>query len=84
MKARRPLVGSVFTAQHCAARLDSAREHQNWQVRHWRPPRSLHRREQVDNEHVTDLKRVWRRCGEHYAACNIIQHDLFGGGSVMV
>lgn len=38
MKARRPLVGSVFTAQHCAARLDSAREHQNWQVRHWRPP----------------------------------------------
>ncbi|KAI4895385.1 hypothetical protein NFI96_005509 [Prochilodus magdalenae] len=28
--------------------------------------------------------RLWRRCGECYAACNIIQHDWFGGGSVMV
>ena len=29
-------------------------------------------------------ERVWRRRGEHYAACNIIQHDRFSGGSVMV
>ena len=29
-------------------------------------------------------ERVWRRRGEHYAACNIIQHDRFGCGSVMV
>ncbi|KAI4890921.1 hypothetical protein NFI96_007190 [Prochilodus magdalenae] len=28
--------------------------------------------------------RLWRRRGERYAACNIIQHDWFGGGSVMV
>ncbi|KAI4887144.1 hypothetical protein NFI96_003852 [Prochilodus magdalenae] len=28
--------------------------------------------------------RLWRRRGECYAACNIIQHDWFGGGSVMV
>ncbi|KAI4895705.1 hypothetical protein NFI96_019616, partial [Prochilodus magdalenae] len=28
--------------------------------------------------------RLWRRRGERYAACNIIQHDRFGGGSVMV
>ncbi|KAI4880116.1 hypothetical protein NFI96_005091 [Prochilodus magdalenae] len=28
--------------------------------------------------------RLWRRHGECYAACNIIQHDWFGGGSVMV
>ncbi|KAI4900119.1 hypothetical protein NFI96_024379 [Prochilodus magdalenae] len=27
---------------------------------------------------------LWRRRGECYAACNIIQHDRFGGGSVMV
>ncbi|KAI4883986.1 hypothetical protein NFI96_003363 [Prochilodus magdalenae] len=27
---------------------------------------------------------LWRRRGECYAACNIIQHDWFGGGSVMV
>lgn len=30
------------------------------------------------------LKRVWTSHGEHYAACNIIQHDRFGGGSVIV
>ncbi len=30
------------------------------------------------------LERVWRNCGECYAACNIVQHDWFGGGSVMV
>ncbi|KAJ8354154.1 hypothetical protein SKAU_G00217210 [Synaphobranchus kaupii] len=29
-------------------------------------------------------ERVRRRRGKHYAACNIIQHDRFGGGSVMV
>ncbi|KAK0153437.1 hypothetical protein N1851_004874 [Merluccius polli] len=29
-------------------------------------------------------ERVWRRRGERNAACNIIQHDRFGGGSVMV
>ncbi|KAI4900310.1 hypothetical protein NFI96_007808 [Prochilodus magdalenae] len=28
--------------------------------------------------------RLWRRHGECYAACNIIQHDWFGGGLVMV
>lgn len=28
--------------------------------------------------------RVWRRRGELYAACNIIQHGQFGGWSVMV
>uniref|UniRef100_A0AAY5KE76 Tc1-like transposase DDE domain-containing protein n=1 Tax=Esox lucius TaxID=8010 RepID=A0AAY5KE76_ESOLU len=28
--------------------------------------------------------RVWRRRGESYAARNIIRHDQFGGGSVMV
>ncbi|KAK7925348.1 hypothetical protein WMY93_007658 [Mugilogobius chulae] len=27
---------------------------------------------------------VWRHCGEHSAACNILQHNQFGSGSVMV
>ncbi|KAL0147127.1 hypothetical protein M9458_057651 [Cirrhinus mrigala] len=39
------------------------------------------RRPQVHTEHVTD---VWRRRGERSAACDILQHDRFGSGSVMV
>ena len=27
---------------------------------------------------------VWRSTGEHYQVCNIVQHDRFGCGSVMV
>ena len=37
MRARRPRVGVVLTAQHRAGRLTFAREHQDWQIRHWRP-----------------------------------------------
>ncbi|KAI4874696.1 hypothetical protein NFI96_021606, partial [Prochilodus magdalenae] len=36
MRARRPQ-GVVLTAQHCAGSLAFAREHQDWQIRHWRP-----------------------------------------------
>ena len=83
MRARRPLVGPVLTAQHRAARLAFAREHQNWQVRHWRPV--LFTDESRFTLSTCDRReRVWRRRGERYAACNIIQHDRFGGGSVMV
>ena len=35
MSARRPQVGVVLTAQHRAGRLAFAREHQDWQMRHW-------------------------------------------------
>ena len=37
MRARRPQVGVVLTAQHRAGRLAFAREHQDWQIRHWLP-----------------------------------------------
>ncbi|CDQ98370.1 unnamed protein product, partial [Oncorhynchus mykiss] len=37
MRARRPQVGVVLRAQHRAGRLAFAREHQDWQIRHWRP-----------------------------------------------
>ncbi|KAJ8332481.1 hypothetical protein SKAU_G00422700 [Synaphobranchus kaupii] len=83
MRARHPLVGPLVTAQHRAARLAFSREHQNWQVRHWRPV--LFTDESRFTLSTCDRReRVWRRRGESYAACNIIQHDQFGGGSVMV
>ncbi|CDR00457.1 unnamed protein product, partial [Oncorhynchus mykiss] len=37
MRVRRPQVWVVLTAQHRAGRLAFAREHQDWQIRHWRP-----------------------------------------------
>ncbi|KAI3356926.1 hypothetical protein L3Q82_003567 [Scortum barcoo] len=83
MRARRPQVGAVLTAQHRAGRLAFAREHQDWQIRHWRPV--LFTDESRFTLSTCDRRdRVWRRRGERSAACNILQHDQFGSGSVMV
>ncbi|KAL0200740.1 hypothetical protein M9458_003927, partial [Cirrhinus mrigala] len=80
MRARRPQVGVVLTAQHRAGRLAFAREHQDWQICHWRPVLF------TDESRFTlsTCDRVWRRRGERSAACNILQYDRFGSGSVMV
>ena len=83
MRAQHPLVGPVLTAQHRAARLAFAREHQDWQVHHWHPV--LFTDESRFTISTCDrCEIVWRRRGECYAACNIIQHDQLGGGSVLV
>ncbi|KAL0175598.1 hypothetical protein M9458_027928, partial [Cirrhinus mrigala] len=83
MRARRPQVGVVLTAQHRAGRLAFAREHQDWQIRHWRPV--LFTDESRFRLSTCDRRdRVWRRRGERSAACNVLQHDRFGSGSVMV
>ncbi|KAL0152051.1 hypothetical protein M9458_052655 [Cirrhinus mrigala] len=81
MRARHPQVGVVLTAQHRAGRLAFAREHQDWQIRHWRPV--LFTDESRFTLSTCDRRdRVWRRRGERSAA--ILQHDRFGSGSVMV
>ncbi len=78
-----PLVGPVLTARHRGARLAFTIEHQNWQVRTGRPV--LFTDESRFTLSTCDRReRVRRSRGERYAACNIVQHDLFGGGSVMV
>uniref|UniRef100_A0A674A2U6 Transposase Tc1-like domain-containing protein n=1 Tax=Salmo trutta TaxID=8032 RepID=A0A674A2U6_SALTR len=83
MRARRPQVGVVLTAQHRAGRLAFAREHQDWQIRHWRTV--LFTDESRFTLSTCDRRdRVWRCRGERSAACNILQHDRFGGGSVIV
>ncbi|KAI3371829.1 hypothetical protein L3Q82_006712 [Scortum barcoo] len=83
MRALNPQVGVVLTAQHHAGCLAFAREHQDWQIRHWRPV--LFTDESRFTLSTCDRRdRVWRRRGERSAACNILQHDRFGSGSVMV
>ncbi|KAI4873928.1 hypothetical protein NFI96_000145, partial [Prochilodus magdalenae] len=77
MRARRPQMGVVLTAQHRAGCLAFAREHQDWQIRHWRPV--LFTDESRFTLSTCDRRdRVWRRRGERSAACNILQHDRFG------
>ncbi|KAI4900201.1 hypothetical protein NFI96_017677, partial [Prochilodus magdalenae] len=83
LRARRPVVGRVLNGQHRRARLAFATEHQNWQIRH----RCLVLFTDESRFYLSTCDRrdrLWRRRGECYAACNIIQHDWFGGGSVMV
>ena len=83
MRARRPQVGVVLTAQHRAGRLAFAREHQDWQIRHWRPV--LFTDESRFTLSTCDRRdRDWRRRGERSSARCILKHDRFGGGSVMV
>ncbi|KAI4887220.1 hypothetical protein NFI96_007654 [Prochilodus magdalenae] len=78
--ARRPVVGPVLTGQHRSAPLAFATE---YQIRHRRlVPFTDESRFYLSTCDRRD--RLWRRRGECYAACNIIQHDWFGGGSVMV
>ncbi|KAI4899343.1 hypothetical protein NFI96_003900 [Prochilodus magdalenae] len=82
LRAGRPVVGPVLTGQHRRAPLAFVTEHQNWQIHHRRvlfTDKSMFYLSTCDRR-----DRFWSRCGECYAVCNIIQHDWFGGGSVMV
>ncbi|KAI4886940.1 hypothetical protein NFI96_030455 [Prochilodus magdalenae] len=77
LRARHPVVGPVLTGQHRRARLAFATEHRNWQIRHRRLV--LFTDESIFYLSTCDRHdRLWRRRGECYAACNIIQHDRFG------
>ena len=83
MHARRPQLGPVLSVGHRRARLTFAREHQYWQIRHWRPV--LFTDESRFTLNTCDRRdRVWRRSGQRSANCNILEHDRFGGPSVMV
>ena len=79
-RVRRPARGPVLTAQHCAVRVNFAREHHNLQLRHWRP--ILHTDDSSFTVSTNDrLARVWRRQKERYADCNIVTVDRYDGGS---
>uniref|UniRef100_A0AAR2IPX8 Transposase Tc1-like domain-containing protein n=1 Tax=Pygocentrus nattereri TaxID=42514 RepID=A0AAR2IPX8_PYGNA len=82
LHAHRPHRGLHLTAvrRRCLA---FARGHQDWQIHHWRPV--IFTDESRFTLSTCDRRdRVWRRRGERSAACNILQHDRSGSGSVMV
>ena len=73
----------ILSAQHRRDRLHFALEHRHWQLRHWRTVLFT----DESRFHLSTCGprvRVWRQPGERYSACNVVQYDRFGGGSVMV
>ena len=83
IRARRPYRGPILLRRHRDARLQWSRRHLRW------------RRVDLNNvlfsdearfnlSHADGRIRVYRRTGERYVSCCVIQRDRFGGGSVMV
>ena len=83
LRARRPYVGSVLTPRHRQARMTWVRRYRRWNNQQWATVLFTD-----ESRFVLDMldrrRRVWRRRGERYANCNVVEHDRYGGGSVMV
>lgn len=83
LKARRPYIGPILTANHRAARLQWARAHLRWNRRQWGS--TLFSDESRFNVSTADgRKRVWRFRGERYSDNCVLQRNRWGGGSVHV
>lgn len=81
--SRRPATGPELLREHRVARLQFAREHQNWNAIDW--GRVLFTDESRFCLRSPDGRgRVWRRRGERYAECTFSPRVSFQGGSVMV
>ena len=82
LKAGRPFKGVTLSAHHKRQRLAWARQHQGRAMRHWRY--AMFSDESRFCLRFTDgRKRCWRRSGERYARAAILDHDRYGGDSVM-
>lgn len=79
----RAATGPLLTADHRRQRRQFAQEHQNWGDREW--GNVLFSDESRFCRFSDDRRRrVYRRPGERYAQCNIVETVSYGGGSVMV
>ena len=83
LRARRPYVGVSFSQRHRQARLAWTRQHRRWTNQQWATVLFTD-----ESRFLLDMldrrRRVWRRRGERYANCAIVEHDRYGGGSLMV
>ena len=83
LRGRRPYVGVPLTPDHRRLRLNWTRAHHRWTRQQWN--QVVFTDESRFNLKFADgILRVWRRDGERMDPANVIQHDRFGGGSVMV
>ena len=77
LRARRPYVGVPLSQRHRQTRLAWTRQHRRWTNQQWETVQFL--LDMLDRR-----RRVWRRRGERYANCAIVEHDRYRGGSLMV
>lgn len=83
LHARRPRVIPCLRDHHIRARRRWCRDRQHWDNRRWNNVMfSDESRFTVD--FLDRRRRVWRRRNERFHDVNVIRHDQFGGGSVMV
>ena len=83
LRARRPYVGVPLSLRHRQARLTWTRQHRQWTNQQWATVLFTD-----ESRFLLDMldrrRRVWRRRGERYANCAIVEHDRYGGGRLMV
>ena len=83
LRARRPYVGMPLSQRHRQARLAWTRQNRRWTNQQWATvfftDESRFLLDMLDRR-----RRVWRRRGERYANFTIVEHDRYGGGSLMV
>jgi transposase len=83
LRARRPARCPILLPRHRRARLDFCRQHENWGMGDWQ--RVIFTDEcRVSVQGADGRQRVWRRPGERFADCAILERGRFGGGSVMI
>ena len=80
---RRPARRPMLTARHRQQRLQWAQQRLNWNWRQWQnvlfTDESRYCTSQADGR-----IRVWRRRNQRYAANNVLEHNTWGGPSVMI
>lgn len=82
-RARRPVICTPLSGNHRRARVHWCEEHLSWEEADWDPV--LFTDESKFCLDFTDgRRRVWRRKNERYCDAAIVEHDRYGGGSVMV
>ena len=83
LASRRPAVRPVLSAVNRARRLAWAQVHVTWTRQQW--SQVLFTDESRFNLSFNDGRaRVWRRPGERYEDATVLEHNRYGGGSVMV
>lgn len=79
----RPARVPELTSAHRRARLAFAREHLNWTLDQWKAV-LFSDESRISLRGPDGRQRVYRRCGERFAECAVVETVGYEGGSIMV